>query len=197
MLSRFCHVWLCVTLWTVACQAPLSLGFFRQEYWSELPFPSPGVLPDPGINPMSPVSSALQVNSLPAEPSGKPLLLLSLCAREFCARELGQGPVGLAHFCCPFSVAPSFSTICSRVASAGIISLTDLALSRAPPFSGVDSRFLSLFFLWPLHVVPSGRWLEFSCESSRIPNKYKQKWLVLKAQARNCRRVTFATFYWL
>ena len=114
---------------------------------------------------------------------------------QFCARELGQGPVGLAHFCCPFSVAPSFSTICSRVASAGIIGLTDLALSRAPPFSGVDSRFLSLFFLWPLHVVPSGRWLEFSCESSRIPNKDKWKWLVLKAQARNCQRVTSATFY--
>ena len=41
--------------WTVACQAPLSMGFPRQEYWSGLPFSSPGDLPDPGIEPMSPV----------------------------------------------------------------------------------------------------------------------------------------------
>ena len=42
MLSRFSHVWLFVTLWTVACEAPLSLGFSRQEYWSVLPYPPPG-----------------------------------------------------------------------------------------------------------------------------------------------------------
>ena len=40
-----------MTPWTVAWQAPISMGFFRQEYWSELPFPSPGDLPDPGLNP--------------------------------------------------------------------------------------------------------------------------------------------------
>ena len=49
MLSHFCHVW----LWTVANQAPLSTGFSRQEYWSGLPFLSPGDLPDPGIKPTS------------------------------------------------------------------------------------------------------------------------------------------------
>ena len=43
-----------VTPWTVACQAPLSLGFSRQESWSGLPFPTPGDLPDPGIEPTSP-----------------------------------------------------------------------------------------------------------------------------------------------
>ena len=58
-----------VTLWTVACQAPLSLGFSRQEYWSGLPFPSPGNLPSPGIEPKS---AALQADSLPSEPPGKP-----------------------------------------------------------------------------------------------------------------------------
>ena len=42
------------TPWTVASQAPLSMGFFRQEYWSGFPFPSPGDLPDPGIEPTSP-----------------------------------------------------------------------------------------------------------------------------------------------
>ena len=50
-LSR---VWLFVTPWTVAHQAPLSMGFSRQEYWSGLPFPSPGDLPNPGIEPGSP-----------------------------------------------------------------------------------------------------------------------------------------------
>ena len=56
------------TLWTVACQAPLSIGFSRQGYWSGLPFTSPGDLPDPGIEPRSP---ALQVDSIPTEPPGK------------------------------------------------------------------------------------------------------------------------------
>ena len=54
--------------WTVACQAPLSMGFPRQGYWSGLPFPSPEDLPDPGIEPGSP---ALQTDSLPFEPPGK------------------------------------------------------------------------------------------------------------------------------
>ena len=57
------------TPWTVACQASLSMGFLRQEYWSGLPFPSPGDLPDPGIEPRSPT---LQVDSLLSEPPGKP-----------------------------------------------------------------------------------------------------------------------------
>ena len=59
-----------VTPWTVALQAPLSMGFPRQEYWSGLPFPSPGDLPDPGIEPGSP---ALQAVSLPSEPRRKPI----------------------------------------------------------------------------------------------------------------------------
>ena len=59
MLSRFSHVQLFVTLWTVARQVPLSMGFSRQEYWSGLPSPSPGDLPDPGIEPTSLMSSAL------------------------------------------------------------------------------------------------------------------------------------------
>ena len=62
------HVRLFATLWTVAYQAPPSMGFFRQEYWSGLPFPSPGDLPDPGIEPGSP---ALQADALPSELPGK------------------------------------------------------------------------------------------------------------------------------
>ena len=64
-------VCLFATTWTVARQAPLSMGFSSQEYWRGLPFPPPGDLPDPGIKPASPVSPALQVDSLPAEPLGK------------------------------------------------------------------------------------------------------------------------------
>ena len=64
LLSR---VQLFATLWTVACQALLSMGFSRQEYWSGLPFPSPGDLPDLEIELRSP---ALQAESLPSEPLG-------------------------------------------------------------------------------------------------------------------------------
>ena len=53
LLSRFSCVWLFATPWTVACQAPLSMGFPRQEYWSGLPSPSPGDLPDPRVEPES------------------------------------------------------------------------------------------------------------------------------------------------
>ena len=58
-----------VTPWTAAHQAPPSMGFSRQEYWSGLPFPPPGDLPNPGTEPRSP---ALQADSLPSEPPGKP-----------------------------------------------------------------------------------------------------------------------------
>ena len=58
--------------WTLACQAPLSMGFPRQEEWSGLPFPSLGDLPDTGIQPTSPALSALKADSLPSEPRGKP-----------------------------------------------------------------------------------------------------------------------------
>ena len=63
------HVWLSATLWSVACQSPLSAGLPRQDYWSGLPFPSPGDLPDPGIEPTSP---ALAGGFFTTEPPGKP-----------------------------------------------------------------------------------------------------------------------------
>ena len=59
-----------MTPWTVAYQTPPSMGFSRQKYWSGLPFPSPGDLPDPGIEPRSPT---LQADTLTSEPPGKPL----------------------------------------------------------------------------------------------------------------------------
>ena len=65
-----------VTPWTVVHQVPLSMGLFRQEYWSGLPVPPPGDLPNPGIKPMSP---AWQVDSLPLTPPEKPEEVLTVC----------------------------------------------------------------------------------------------------------------------
>jgi len=61
-----------MTPWTIACQAPLSMGFSRQEYWSFFPRPPPGDLADPGVEPTSPKSPALQVDSLPLSHKGSP-----------------------------------------------------------------------------------------------------------------------------
>ena len=87
-----------MTLWTVACQAPLTMEFPRQEYWNGLTFPSPGFLPDPGIGLSSLRSPALQAGSLPLAPPGKPrkvqgasikqtsenLAVRSVCLTEAC-----------------------------------------------------------------------------------------------------------------
>ena len=67
-MNSLSRVRLLATPWTVAHQAPPSMGFSRQEYWSVLPFPSPGYLPDPGIEPRSPT---LQADALTSEPPGK------------------------------------------------------------------------------------------------------------------------------
>ena len=69
-MKSLSRVRLFATPWTVAYQAPLSMGFSRQEPWSGLPFPSPGNLPDLGIKPGSP---ALQADALPSEPPGNPI----------------------------------------------------------------------------------------------------------------------------
>ena len=68
-MKSLSRVRLFVIPWTVAYQAPPSMGFSRQEYWSELPFPSPGDLPNPGIEPESP---EFQADTLTSEPPGKP-----------------------------------------------------------------------------------------------------------------------------
>ena len=70
MCKSLSHVQLFATPWTVACQAPLFMGFSRQEYWSGLPLPPSGDLPDPGTEPGS---AALQVDSLPSGQPGKPV----------------------------------------------------------------------------------------------------------------------------
>ena len=77
--SHFSCAWLFENLWIVACQAPLSMGFSRQEYWSRLPCPPPGNLPDPGTEPAPPVSLSLQVDSSPPEPPEKPISTICTC----------------------------------------------------------------------------------------------------------------------
>ena len=88
-------VWLFMTPWTVGCQAPLSVGFLRQEYWSRWPFPTPRHLPDLGIEPLSPSppTYAGGVGSLPlCPPPGKPkntgVGSLSLLQQIFPTQEL-------------------------------------------------------------------------------------------------------------
>ena len=70
-MKSLTRVQLFATPWTVAYQAPPSMGFSRQEHWSGWPFPSPGDLPDPGIEPRS---LTLEENALTSEPPGKPYL---------------------------------------------------------------------------------------------------------------------------
>ena len=70
------HVQLFAVPWSIAHQASLSVGFSRQEYWSGLPFPSPGDLPDPRIKPASPASPELSGSFFIIEPPGKPLLII-------------------------------------------------------------------------------------------------------------------------
>ena len=79
-VKSFSHVPVFATPWTVAYQAPPSMGFSRQEYWSGLPFPSPGDLPDTGIKPWFP---ALEADALTSEPPGKHQYLLILYLSYF------------------------------------------------------------------------------------------------------------------
>ena len=74
--SCFIPVLLSVTLWTVAPQAPLSMGFSRQEYWRGFPYPPPGDLPDSGIELVSPLAPAFQVDSLLLSHQGSPGLAI-------------------------------------------------------------------------------------------------------------------------
>ena len=79
ILSHFSNVQLCATLWTVAPQAHLSMGFSRQEYWNGLPCPPPEDLPNPGIKPTSLCILHWQEGSLPLMSPGKPIYGISTC----------------------------------------------------------------------------------------------------------------------
>ena len=92
----FSRVRLCASLWTIACQAPLSMRFSRQEYWSGLPCPPPGDLPNPGIKPVSPVLQADTGTFKPllTQPPGKPIKEAVIGAEtesNNCLQGLGAG----------------------------------------------------------------------------------------------------------
>ena len=85
-MKSLSRVQLFVTPWTVAHQAPLSVRFSRQEYWRGLPFPSPGDLPDPGIESRS---LTLQADALTSEPPGKSTGL-NICNKNTCKSMKGE-----------------------------------------------------------------------------------------------------------
>ena len=92
MLSRFSHVLLFATPWTVAHQAPLSMGFSRQEYWSGLPYLPPGDLPDTGIEPAPLMSPALAVEFFTTSATWEaPLSEVTLNNKRAVAQFQGQG----------------------------------------------------------------------------------------------------------
>ena len=111
-LSR---VRLFATPWTVSYQAPPSVGFSRQEYWSGMPFPSPGHLPSPGIEPRSP---ALQAYALPFEPPEKPVVSIYFSAAPYFSPPFFSPPP------CPHNM--SILYIC--------ISLPTLKIGSPAPF---------------------------------------------------------------
>ena len=94
------HIWLFVTPWTIACQAPLSMGFSRKEYCSGLPFLSPGDLPNPWMEPGSP---ALQVDSFFFFWSWV-LALITFAGRFFTAEPLGKPKISESHSVLPYSL---------------------------------------------------------------------------------------------
>ena len=97
------------TLWTVAYQASPSLGFSRQEYWSGLPFPSPGDLPDPGFEPGSP---ALEADALTSDPPGKPQTSPQLSHhRDSLCAQYHRG--GEKHGPCCSLITKSCLTLCN------------------------------------------------------------------------------------
>ena len=117
MLSCFSHVRLFATLWTIACQASLSIGFSRQEYWSGLPWPPPGDLPDPGIEPASPASPAFQVDSLPLSHQGSPMYLyVTVKSFKQCRSSIMKHVVVLPE-CCSVIKSSSGVSLVGSVAS--------------------------------------------------------------------------------
>ena len=87
VLSCFSHIQLFKILWSVARQAPLSMGFSRQEYWSGLPCPPPGDLPDPGMEPTSPAAPALAGGFFTTSATWKAHIYTLLCIKQITNKE--------------------------------------------------------------------------------------------------------------
>ena len=132
---------LCVTSWTLAHQALLSMGFSRQEYWSGLPCASPRDLPNTGIEPRSP---ALQVDSLPAELPGKPWKPLHGVTRKGKGTSLASRscPVYILRRKCPriLCYLPWESPACSRFSRVWLFATLWTIAHRAPLSTGVPRQ---------------------------------------------------------
>jgi len=109
MLSRFRRVWFFVTLWTAARQAPLSMGFSRQKYWSGLPFPPLGDLADPGMDPMSLMPHALAVATKSAAAAAKSFQSCPTLCNPIDGSPLGSSVPGILQARTLEWVAISFS----------------------------------------------------------------------------------------
>ena len=151
LLSRFSCVQLFVTPWTVAHQAPLSMGFSRQEYQSGLPFPSPEDLPNPGIKPASLEAPALQTDSFPLSHQGSPWLMRQITQTQSMTTALM--PILLLGENLRVSQSPSPTRTSLSVPSSVLsppsppLSLLHVpGLEQPPPWSsGHQSLLLSLF----------------------------------------------------
>ena len=104
VLSRFIHDCLLETQWTTALQAPLSMGFSRQEYWSELPFPPSGDLLNPGTEPVSHVAPALAGGFFTTRAPGKPAYWSVTMERALIGVTLMEHLLGAGHCssCCVY-----------------------------------------------------------------------------------------------
>ena len=137
------------TLWTVAHQAPPSMRFSRQEYWSGLPFPSPGDLPDPEIEAESSESFTLQADSLLLEPLGKPINVLSpyLCVKSDLLKttqERSAGHLEMLHLQgprWPFPGDQALESVLPRMPSSTspIVFRSQCHLHEAGPFAATPS----------------------------------------------------------
>ena len=132
-VKLFSHVWLFAAPWSVVCQAPLFMGFSRQEYWSGLLFPSSRDLPDTGIEPGS---LALQADPLPSEPPGKTWSLHKLMFIGLVMPSNHLIPY-YPFSCCPQSFPALGSLPMSRLVTSGGQSIGASALH--PPFQWIFS----------------------------------------------------------
>ena len=142
MLSRFSHVRLLEILWTVTHQVPLSMGFSRQEYWSELPFPSPGKLPNPGVENLL-CLLYWQADYFPLVPPGSPYvcvyILGTLDTLPGSFRENEAPPEESAQVDCCCLVIKSFHTV-HGVLKARMLGWFAISFPSGPRFFSTKTR---------------------------------------------------------
>jgi len=166
VLSCFSRVWLFATPWTVAHQAPLSMRFSRQEYWSGLPFPPPENLPDPGIKPTSPAAPALQADSLPLSHQGSPLMWLHP-GKPILSWNCQKPKMHLIHltYGTP-ALNPAWAVACQAPLSMGFYRQEYWSVLSFPSLGIFPTQGLNLSLLhWQADCLPYHHW-EAYCKGS-------------------------------